>query len=380
MPASYARNLGGILGLPPERLLDVGTGGQSDADLAPPIWFKLRDPRLKSQDVEYIALVRHLAFLIDQFETVTNTPSVVWDSVFSAVRSSIDREGPPREQGRQAARILRRERGLNQGASGIGEVLRGSLRAMGVMVLEAPLHPSALEGCSFYVGASSAKNARPCVFANTHSTTWFRRNAIVAHEIDHLIFDARNSGASLDFKASDEGSAIASIASEGAEELISEERAEAFAQEMLVPAEVVRHASKGVEWATMTAEDLARIVATTHVEKGMLIRAALDANLTDQVSADHARTLDISEILPTLSERALDAVQYFKAHPEAAVWLEKRLTETTPILRLPVSYVKAVVEAVSASTIAWSKGAELLMIDRHTFQQRFGDLIPATAE
>lgn len=380
MPASYARNLGGILGVSPESLLRETRGTVSDADLAPPIWFKLRDARLQDSDREYIALIRQLAFLIDQLETVTNAPPVVWDSAFSAIRTSIDRDAPPREQGRQAARVLRQERGLRQGASGIGLVLRGALRSMGIIVVEAPLHPSPLGGCSFYVAATSPKRSRPCIFANTHSTTWFKRNAIIVHEVDHLIFDARSSGASLDFRDTDTVSALDSMASDAAQEIISEERAEAFAQEMLIPGEVIRHTSKGVHWRNATANDLASIVAATQVEQGMVVKAAVDAGLLDAIDAPRVRDLDISAILPTLTERALPAFQYFSRHPETKGLLEKRLTETTPSIRLPTTYVKAVIDAVAAGTIAWSKGAELLMVGRHTFQQRFGELIPAETE
>jgi hypothetical protein len=41
-----------------------------------------------------------------------------------------------------------------------------------------------------------------------------------------------------------------------------------------------------------------------------------------------------------------------------------------------VGYVKAVVDAVGSGIVSWSKGAELLMIDRQTYLQRFGDQLP----
>lgn len=193
MPDSYATSLATMLGVTVEALRRATKGAHSDADVTPAIWFKLRDSRLQPRDREYVALVRHLASLVGQLEQAAGSPSVVWDSLFDSVRKHTEVGAPPREQGRQAARVLRTERGLGQGAGGVGEVFRGHLRAIGVLVVETPLHHSHLEGCSFYVTLPS-DDQRPCIFGNTHATTWFRRNAILAHELAHLIFDARSSG------------------------------------------------------------------------------------------------------------------------------------------------------------------------------------------
>lgn len=78
-------------------------------------------------------------------------------------------------------------------------MFRGNLRNKGILVIESSAQDSILEGCSFYVGPSGAE--RPCVFANSYRTTWFRRNRILMHELAHAIFDVESDIATLDFEA-----------------------------------------------------------------------------------------------------------------------------------------------------------------------------------
>ncbi len=368
IPQTYARMLATMLGVAPEVLQPSSGGRAALGDQTPAIWFKLRDARLTGTDREYVALVRQLAFYVDQLEQACATPSRVWSSVFQTIREQTDQQAPPREQGRQAARLLRAERGLGHGATGVGSILRGHFRTMGVLVVETPLRSSGLEGCSFYVGRPGAA-FRPCIFANTHSSTWFRRNSVLFHELAHVIFDALSAGASVDFKdecARDDDADSSDL---------SEQRAEAFAQEMLVPREVIKAAGirRGVDWTSLQAPAMAQLIAETHAEQRMVVRAAVDAGLLDSDDAARCRRLDAAAELPQATEHALNAFEYFQKHPEQRDWLEKRTTTLPSLpLRLPVGYVKAVIEAVSADAISWTKGAELLMIDRHTYVQRFG--------
>ena len=370
VPDSYLRSLATMLGVSVAELRQSSRGGASDADRTPAIWFKLRDDRLQTRDREYVALVRRLASLVDQLDQALGATSLVWETVFESIRKKTDSEAPPREQGRQAAVMLRAARGLAQGSAPIGDVLRGNLRTAGVLVVETPLPGSRLEGCSFYV-TSSSDTQRPCIFANSYGTTWFRRNAILAHEVAHLIFDAPTAGPSVDFKSDSDPSAGLDV---------GEVRAEAFAQEMLLPATVLRHWSqrRGVRWEALTAGPMAQLMADTHAEQRTIAKAARDAGLLDAAGYDAAVSLDVSGELPLLTEHAVSGLEYFRTRPEMRRWLDNRITTHPSLpLRLPVGYVKAVVEAVKSSVIAWGKGAELLMIDRHTFERRFGDAIPS---
>lgn len=373
IPETFARMLATMLGVACEALQpSSGTAGTA-GDLTPAIWFKLRDPRLAERDREYVALIRQLAYYVDQLEQASGSPSRVWERVFEMVRHETDGQAPPREQGRQAARLLRAERGLGHGATGIGTVIRGHLRTMGVLVVETPLRGSKMEGCSFYVRSVGATAPRPCIFANTHSSTWFRRNSVLLHELAHDIFDAPSAGASVDYKNDSHD-----VGCEGGDDL-SEQRAEAFAQEMLVPREVLKTVATrlAVRWDDVRPVDMAQLVAETHAEQRLVVRAAADAGFLDAAGAEHCAKLDIAEELPRATERALGAIEFFQRYPEKREWMEKRTTTLPAVpLRLPVGYVKSVVDAVNAGTITWSKGAELLMIDRHTYMQRFGELLP----
>jgi len=361
MPAGYARALAGILGVAPEALRQRQV---SAAEATPSIWFRLRDHRVGERERTQVALLRRFAHLVDQFEAATGSRSFVWKSVFDTVSREVDFSASPLQQGRHAAQILRAERGLKQGATGIASAFRGHLRALGVLVVESPLPDSKIEGCSFYVQSADGVGLRPCVFANTHGSTWFRRNYVLFHETAHLIFDALKAGASVDFSE---------VEPRGAEDVI-EQRADAFAQDMLVPPVVLRHLAQanGIDWERFTPEALAALVADTEVEAGLVLKAAAEAQLLSKDQRAEASGFDIATLLRARTERALSAPEYFRRHPEREHELGKRATATSPPLRLPAGYVGAVVEAVNEGVIAASKGAELLMIDRRVFHARFG--------
>jgi hypothetical protein len=159
-------------------------------------WYKFRKRELVDADRELVILIRQVGHFLNELEEVTRQKSVQWKFLFEAIRSNVNMQAPLREQGTAAAQIFRQSTSLAHGAKGSGEVLRGVLRALGVLVVETPIQESRIEGCSFYVGAGNAP--RPCVFTNTHHSTWFRRNSALMHEIGHSIFE-RFTGASLHF-------------------------------------------------------------------------------------------------------------------------------------------------------------------------------------
>jgi Zn-dependent peptidase ImmA (M78 family) len=91
---------------------------------------------------------------------------------------------------------------------------------------------------------------------------------VILHELAHLIFDLGSEGAALDV-----------FDTPPSKNEISEQRAEAFAQETAAPREVLAHIaqSHGISWKSpLTAEKLAVLVAATHVEPRLIARAAVE--------------------------------------------------------------------------------------------------------
>jgi len=364
LPTSWAALLSSVVGIDLSQLTSRKVGARDTADIVPAIWYRLRDASLLDTDREIVFLIRQLGYFIHELEEVTGTPLASWRSIFHDIRHDVDKQAPPRQQGRQAAALFRDARGLATGASGIGEVIRGNLRSMGVVVIESPIRDSALEGCCFFVGGQ--ESSRPCVFANSYRTTWFRQNLVIMHEVAHAIFDAETDGATLDFRNSETPA-------------LAEERADAFALEMLVPGKVLRHVAQrfGIRWDSLDAVALSRLVAEIHVEKRTILRAAVADGLITQAQVDSSADIDISDELRSLSDHALSAREFIskKYGGQGASWTRKRNT-TIPSrrLRLPTLYISKVVGAFQGGLISKGKAAEMLMIDDDTFCDRFGAL------
>ena len=361
VPDSYVELLANVIGVPVDTLLGPPKEG---ARSTPAVWFKFRGDELVDADRESVLLIRKLGFFVNELEEVTQRHLVGWKNLFEDIRERVDSQAPPEEQGRQAARMFRASRGLAQGARGLGEVLRDNLRLMGILLIESPICESSLEGFSFFVGRGDTK--RPCVFANTHRVTWFRRNIVIMHEVAHSIFEGESSGASLDFLH------------DGHDQTdLQEDRAEAFAREALVPKEVLAHIASqhGIDWTCLDQDGMSRLVAETHVEQRTVLAAARNAEFLTSDDCDVYQQLDIAAILPTMTDHALSTNDYLKKVGPKADWLGRRLT-TIPSreLRLPVPYVKAVVDAYSEGVISSSKASEFLMIDEADFLDRFGEL------
>ena len=183
--------------------------------------------RVNRRGRECVVLIRQLGHYLNELENVTRSRSVQWRSLFESIREATDLQAAPREQGRSAAKMLREATSFGHGAKGNGEILQGVLRSLGVLVFETPIKDSHVEGCSFYVGTQSA--ARPCVFSNTHHVNWFRRNMVLIHKVGHAIFESAFVGASLDFLDRTDSSDPLEL------------RAQAFAQECLIPKSVLVH-------------------------------------------------------------------------------------------------------------------------------------------
>jgi Zn-dependent peptidase ImmA (M78 family) len=339
-------------------------------DMTPAIWFKFRGPELVSADRECVLLIRQLGHYLNELESVTRNRSLQWKTLFDSIREATDLQAAPREQGRSAARMFREGTSLGHGQKGSGEILRGLLRSLGVLVFETPVKESHLEGCSFYVGAQAA--SRPCVFANTHHVNWFRRNMVLMHEVGHAIFESAYVGASLDFLNKEETAEPVEM------------RAQAFAQECLVPKSVLLHIaqSRGIKWQNLSERSLASLVADAHVEQNTIIDAAVESGLLPSEIAGDMKRVDIAKELHDISVHALSTEEYLeRLGADADQWVGKRTTTLSPrSLRLPVGYINSVVEAYKNCQISSGKAAEYLMIDTGEFIDRFGDIYAGVEE
>jgi Zn-dependent peptidase ImmA (M78 family) len=361
IPKSVLEMLSGVIGVDLAPYLERKVPVHEVADITPAIWYRFRQDALTTEDREFVFLVRRLGSHINELEEVTGARAVGWKTLFQEIRQNVDTQAPPRVQGVEAANMFRESRSLSSGAGGIGEVLRGNLRTMGVLVVEGSLPKSSLEGCCFYVG--NRPQERPCVFANSYQTTWFRRNFILLHEVAHAIFEAESAGAALDFY-------------EGNADKLAEERADAFAQQMLVPRTVLHHLTQksGLKWDAMSPAGLATLVAETHTEKRTILRAALEGGLISPALFEQYSSFDIGAILPSISYHALSTDEYIRVcGVNADDWKGKRNT-TIPsrTLRLPPAYIKGVIEALKNGSISRGKAAAMLMIDERDFDERFG--------
>jgi Zn-dependent peptidase ImmA (M78 family)/transcriptional regulator with XRE-family HTH domain len=360
LPAFVLPELSSILGI------SIDSLEKGEKLLEPAIWFKLRDARLTSADREMVGLIRKLGFYMDQLRSVFQDADQKYCTILKSVRESIDKTSHPITQGQSAAICFRSVTCLDNGQSGIGEVIRPASRAWGLLIVESPLK-STVEGCSFNVGNGQT----PCMYANTYKTSWFQRNAILMHELAHVIFDLEDEQVTIDFKH--EGFA------QEQENQLRELRAHAFSRECLVPKTVLTSVVNlhGIKWSALSKEDLAQLIAATHVHKSFLLRAALAYGFVDPPAFERYMDYECDAELRKLSTHALPAKEYFKTLTQKSPkWIaENRSTSLgARVLRLPLGYLVRVLEAYRARMISLGKAAEMMMTDEGTFLRRFENL------
>jgi len=358
-----------ILGVSEKSLLArAPVRGTDGGSLAPAIWFKLRTDNLTGADRELVGLVRRLGFFMAQLEVIRGIRSSrAWRAVAQAVLEQIDRSAPPTVQGRDAALSFRAAANLEHGQTGIGELIRPRLRQIGLVVIESPIPKSSLEGCCCAIGPEGSP--RPCVFANTFKSTWFRRNEILLHETCHAIFDLENDPVALDFR-DQSGEAAA----------LSEVRARAFTQETLVPRSVLVHYTNqvGLNWQRLTPQQLAQLMASIHVEQETLLRAAYEWNFISDDLYSQYSDYNCGSVLREISFHAWSTRDFLRQQAgESPKWIAENRNTTVGArsLRLPAGYVQQVIDTLNTGEISVAKAAELLMMDRYSFAERFGDLV-----
>ena len=185
------------------------------------------------------------------------------------------------------------------------------------------------------------------------------------HELAHAIFDIEASAASLDF-SDDERKAL--------EEL----RADAFAQEALIPKVVLNHIvqTAGLKWDRLGSYELALLVANAQVEQRAIVKAALEYGFLTPVLAEQYINTPIHDDLKSLTERALSTQEFIQSQESGTVIRAEDRTTTVPsrALRLPLPYVCKIVQLTEDSLISVGKAAQMLMIDKDTLFERFKKL------
>jgi Zn-dependent peptidase ImmA (M78 family) len=374
LPRYVIPELATVLGVS-ERQLSIAAPRVGGAEaITPAIWYKLRTTELAESDLQFIGVIRKLGFYIHQLDSATGVKNARAEHVYTRVTTSVNRTEPPAIQGQAAAAVFRDITGIGKTERGLGEVLRKSLRLLGVLIVESPLKGSTIEGCCFEVGPT--EDSRPCLFANTYKSTWYRRNAVLAHELGHALLDLDRDLISIDYRKAD------GPVSDEPERSLEEQRAQAFAQHILVPKSVlVQEANRhGLRWDALAPKDLAQLIADTHAEQRMILKAALEYGFIDDDEFAKYLDVDCGEELRLLSDHALNTPEFLQARSlDAPKWLpeNRKVKVGGHTLRLPVGYVVRVLDALNAGQISLGKAAEMLFIDEYVFSQRFPDVAQA---
>jgi Zn-dependent peptidase ImmA (M78 family) len=187
------------------------------------------------------------------------------------------------------------------------------------------------------------------------------------HEFAHVIFDLESDQVAIDYKDVRKSS-------------LEEIRAEAFAQEALVPQEVLVQVSSryGLNWKSLSEAGLAKIAAATHAEPKLILKAAKECGWIDEDQWLAYTMYSCESELKEASEHALSTEEYLHTLAELPPWIasnrQARVGKISVVL--PVNYVKRVLEAWEARRIADGKAAEMLFIDKAEFKRRFADTLP----
>jgi len=378
LPGFIIPELASVLGV------DAKVFKEAEVAKAPAIWFKFRDSgTVKEQDRELVVLIRRLGFYLKQLNSVIGFSGDKWQVHFQLVSKKLEpaRHESPVVQGEIAARVLRENidlgfshKALSERISAPGDVIRGILRNLGILIIEMPVPESSIDGCSFYVGESGPDQGTPCLFINTFRQNWFRRNYVLAHELAHAIFDIAGESALVDSWT--HGNRI--------EPSVMEARADSFARNCFASREVLRSLTStlGLNWTELNAKNLAELVAHSQVDLRIILASAVENNLISEEQASQYGKMRIIKHLRGLTAHALTTKEFFAAPRDTKVWSPKERETTIPsrTLRLPVPYIKSVIDACNSGLISEGKAAELLMIDYEVFMERFGsDLVDLAA-
>jgi Zn-dependent peptidase ImmA (M78 family) len=367
IPKFLLPELASVFGVLPS---DIVENRQLGHEFEPAIWYKLRSQQRTSTsaDLETVGLVRKLCFNYGELQALLKQTSDECGGLFQKIRTEIDQSASIGSQAREAAAMFKSELGWLQGSGVIGEFIRPRLRRAGLVIVESSVSDSQIEGCSFRV---RSERDIPCVFANSYQSTWFRRNAVILHEISHCIFDLEGDPVSVDYQH------------ENSDDL-REKRANLFAQECLVPTSALTYMTNkfGVKWAALSAELLAKMVAESTAEQRLILRAALNQRMITPDQHDRYLTYECTPLLKEFSQHALPAREFLATVPkdQHRWFFQDRFVKVgNRGILLPVAYLKTIIELISSGRITIAKAAELTMMDSYAFQERFRQMIPEAA-
>ena len=366
LPLSLARRFSSLTGIDAGTLLRRPKGNEDPLSLIPPLWLKAREENLSEGARKAIAIAQLVGSKYTEIAELTDSQSDAYKNLFADIKTRHDLRSPARKQGESSALAFLSLSGLGTGARGIGEVLRGHLRARGVLVLEMSIVSRDVEGFCLPIG--SRAGSRPCLIANGYRATWFRRNFVILHELAHAIFDLDGSGATFDVGADAEaGDSLKSLA---------EERANSFAQHVLVPKRMlVNLESTGLRLLGANKESLAQIVAASHAEQRTIVRAALEYGLIDEAEARRLLDLDIASDLRRVSDHAKDLSSTppgYVIDQDFRRWKNRETSFPIEGIRLPIPFVSMVVSAFRDQKISYGKAADLLMATDEELSSQYG--------
>ncbi len=352
LPHSVAETLSEAIGVSVALLRQSKEPVKPEAIL-PPLWLKARQSGVDEAGHRAIASARFLAARYEEVLSLIEPSSVSPRLLVNEIKTVVDPQRPARGQGAQAAHAFLALTTLGKGAFGIGEVIRGFLRARGVLILETPIDNAHLEGFCVPVGREAS--VRPCIVANSYRTTWFRRNYVILHEFAHAVFDL------------DAANGVFDLSGSGRDE-IAEQRADSFALHVLVPqrlllATLQRHRMRLKD---LDEIGMAELISTTHAEQGLLIKAAQEYGLVSDADAERLARLRVARELRAKSNHARGLAGLSKEaliYPEVLNWGPRLTSFPLDGLRLPIPFVRLVLQALESGKINSGKAAELLMAD-----------------
>ncbi len=370
VPVSVADRLSRAIGVPVPVLLDSKKlqPDRVEYEVLPPLWLKARQQLQQSSEYEVIAgtrlLAAHYADILDLMETVHSDAN----HLLSAIQLAIDPQAPARKQGKDAAAVFLKLTTLDQGGRGIGEAFRGFLRANGLLVLETPINSDRLEG--FCVPVSKTDGVTPCLVANSYQTDWFRRNYVLLHELGHAIFDLASESAVFDVDHTQDPSTVS------VDKKIAEGRADAFALHALVSDKLLRaFENRGQSLNKVGPAEFALFVANMHADKRTIVRAAVEGKLITDDRAEQLLSMDIARDLKQISYHALGLANVSEKdiiYPEILRWKDRLTTFPLEGLRLPIPFVRLVLQALKENKINPGKAAELLMVTVDDLAHTYG--------
>jgi Zn-dependent peptidase ImmA (M78 family) len=371
VPLSVARRISAAVGVPVESIVNpasriTGASPGNTPSTLPPLWLKARDEKLAQTSVMALAVTRLLVSKYDEAVSLLEEAPGEYKQLLNDIRGRVDLQATPEIQGQVAADAFLKLTGLGQGARPIGEVLRGALRNRGLLVIETPINDKTLEGFCIPVGAGA--RARPCLLANSFTTTWFRRNEVLLHELGHAIFDLEGAFALFDVKRADDNfQATASLA---------EERASSFALHALLPRRLLVAVGLNLTDLSSSSSSVASIIGETHAEQGLIARAAVRHGLLSEEEADRFRNVKVSQqdlIRATPHARGLASLSKEElADPRVREWESRKTTFPISGVRLPIPFVQVVLRALDTRKITPAKAAELLMVTTTDLSARYG--------